>query len=144
MAIHTFAGQPSRRSIGPAVGVSGFAMWRSLGVRGLCWSQVLPTAISISHSVCGPVVLVIHAGENDVGLLRMDEILTLMRADLARFLPRCYVGLVGVGPQGHLSVTLWHLSEFTERLMLECPVLVAPGKGWLSVIDSLRGITTAL
>lgn len=84
MAIHTFAGQPSRRSIGPAVGVSGFAMWRSLGVRGLCWSQVLPTAISISHSVCGPVVLVIHARGNDVGLLRMDEILTLMRADLER------------------------------------------------------------
>lgn len=82
LAIHTFAGQPSRRSIGPAVGVSGFAMWRSLGVRGLCWSQVLPTAISISHSVCGPVALVIHARGNDVGLLRMDEFLMLMRADL--------------------------------------------------------------
>lgn len=103
-------------------------MWRSLGVRGLCWSQVLPTAISISHSVRGPVVLVIHARGNDVGLLRMDEILTLMRADLEHI--RGFfqdVMLVGVGPQGHLSVTLWHLSEFTERLMLECPVLFAPG-----------------
>lgn len=49
---------------------------------GRAWSQVLSAAITVSHFVCGPVVLVIHAGDNDIGLLRMDELLTLMRADL--------------------------------------------------------------
>lgn len=56
--------------------------WR--GIRGLRWSQVLSAAVSISQSVRGPVILVIHAGGNDVGVLRMDEMLTLMRADFER------------------------------------------------------------
>lgn len=56
--------------------------WR--GIRGLRWSQVLSSAVGISQIARGPVVLVVHAGGNDIGLLRMDELLTLMRADFER------------------------------------------------------------
>lgn len=58
--------------------------WR--GRRGLRWLQVLPEAIDISRNSRSPVVLVIHAGGNDLCLLRLPELLTLVRADLDRLM----------------------------------------------------------
>lgn len=58
--------------------------WR--GRRGLRWSQVLPEAIEISRTASRPVVLVIHAGGNDLCLMRLAELLTLVRADLDRIM----------------------------------------------------------
>lgn len=56
--------------------------WR--GIRGLRWTQVLPSAASIGQSSRGSVILVLHAGGNDVWSMRMEELLTLMKADLDR------------------------------------------------------------
>lgn len=56
--------------------------WR--GVRGLRWPQILPAAAEIGRASRGPVILVVHAGGNDVCTMRMDELLTLMKAVLER------------------------------------------------------------
>ncbi|KAM3936789.1 uncharacterized protein RB166_000745 [Leptodactylus fuscus] len=58
--------------------------WR--GIRGLRWCQVLPEAIEISRSTSLPVILVVHAGGNDIGTLSMAELITLMRADIDRMM----------------------------------------------------------
>lgn len=57
-------------------------VWR--GIRGLRWPQVLSSAVEIGRASRGPVILVLHAGGGDVCSIRMDELLTLMRADLER------------------------------------------------------------
>ncbi|KAM3936834.1 uncharacterized protein RB166_001414 [Leptodactylus fuscus] len=56
--------------------------WR--GIRGLKWCQVLPEAISIGQAAPPPVILVIHVGGNDLCVLRVAELITLMRADMER------------------------------------------------------------
>lgn len=56
--------------------------WR--GIRGLRWPQVLSAAVEIGHGARGPVILVLHAGGNDLCAIRMDELLALMRADVER------------------------------------------------------------
>ncbi|KAM3936568.1 uncharacterized protein RB166_008366 [Leptodactylus fuscus] len=56
--------------------------WR--GIRGLKWCQVLPEAISIGQVAPPPVILVIHAGGNDLCVMRVAELITLMRADMER------------------------------------------------------------
>ncbi|XP_040271179.1 uncharacterized protein LOC120986584 isoform X2 [Bufo bufo] len=72
--------RPGGRSLGFSdVRVS----WR--GIRGLRWSQLLPQVVEIGTQAIGPVVLVVHAGGNDIGSVPLLELLTLMRADLERF-----------------------------------------------------------
>lgn len=58
--------------------------WR--GLRGLRWAQVLSETIEISRVSPAPVILVIHAGGNDLCFIRLAELLTLMRADIDRFM----------------------------------------------------------
>ncbi|KAM3933227.1 uncharacterized protein RB166_001093 [Leptodactylus fuscus] len=57
-------------------------VWR--GVRGMRWAQVLPEAVEFSRSIVGPVVIVIHAGGNDLCFVRVPELLAVMRSDLER------------------------------------------------------------
>lgn len=57
-------------------------VWR--GIRGLRLPQVLSAAVDIGRAARGPVILILHAGGNDVCSIRMDKLLTLMRADLDR------------------------------------------------------------
>ncbi|KAM3918396.1 uncharacterized protein RB166_013294 [Leptodactylus fuscus] len=57
-------------------------VWR--GVRGMRWSQVLPEAVEFSRSIVGPVVIVIHAGGNDLCFVHVPELLAVMRSDLER------------------------------------------------------------
>ncbi|KAM3928101.1 uncharacterized protein RB166_006232 [Leptodactylus fuscus] len=57
-------------------------IWR--GIRGLRWGQILSEAVDLSRSVSGPVVLVIHAGGNDLCFVRMAKLLAVMRFDLER------------------------------------------------------------
>ncbi|XP_044130369.1 uncharacterized protein LOC122923581 isoform X2 [Bufo gargarizans] len=72
--------RPGGRSLGFSdVRVS----WR--GIRGLRWSQLLSQVVEIGTQAVGPVVLVVHAGGNDIGSVPLLELLTLMRADLERF-----------------------------------------------------------
>lgn len=64
--------------------------WR--GVGGLRWHRVLHEVVDISRSVRGPVILLIHAGGNDVCSVRLEELITIMKADLERipgFFPQC-------------------------------------------------------
>lgn len=56
--------------------------WR--GLRGLRWYQVPTEALAISYIARPPVILVIHAGGNDLCSMRLSELLVLMRADLDR------------------------------------------------------------
>ncbi|KAM4025860.1 uncharacterized protein ACNLHF_026288 [Anomaloglossus baeobatrachus] len=58
-------------------------LWR--GVRGLRWSQVLSEVVDISRQSSAPTILVLHAGGNDIGNIRLAELLTMMRSDLDRF-----------------------------------------------------------
>ncbi|KAM3920263.1 uncharacterized protein RB166_014651 [Leptodactylus fuscus] len=57
-------------------------VWR--GVRGMRWSQVLSEVVDFSRGVDGPVILVVHAGGNDLCFVRMAELLAVMRSDLER------------------------------------------------------------
>lgn len=56
--------------------------WR--GIRGLRWPQVLSMAVGIVQAFWCLVILLIHAGGKDIGSVRMDELITLMCADLER------------------------------------------------------------
>ncbi|KAM3936778.1 uncharacterized protein RB166_000586, partial [Leptodactylus fuscus] len=56
--------------------------WR--GIRGLKWCQVLPEVIAVGQFAPPPVILVIHAGGNDLCFLGVAELITLMKADMER------------------------------------------------------------
>lgn len=60
------------------------ANWR--GIRGLRWARILPEAMEISRLSRPPVILVIHAGSNDLCFMRLSELLTLISADLNRII----------------------------------------------------------
>lgn len=47
---------------------------------------MLPEAIRISRPSHRPVILVIHVGVNDLCLMRLSELLTLILADLDRIM----------------------------------------------------------
>ncbi|KAM4048973.1 uncharacterized protein ACNLHF_027154 [Anomaloglossus baeobatrachus] len=72
--------RPGGKSLGF---VNAEVNWR--GIRGLTWSQVLPEVVNISRTAVRPVVLVLHAGGNDLCSIEMTELLTLMRADIDKF-----------------------------------------------------------
>ncbi|KAM4019920.1 uncharacterized protein ACNLHF_000525 [Anomaloglossus baeobatrachus] len=80
-----WAGQRAEnRPGGRALGFRGFEVnWR--GVRGLIWPQVIPEVVEIARSALTPVVLVIHAGGNDLGARRLAELITTMRSDVDKF-----------------------------------------------------------
>ncbi|XP_069801958.1 uncharacterized protein [Dendropsophus ebraccatus] len=59
--------------------------WR--GIRGLRWPQVLSEVMSIAGVTSGPVILVVHAGGNDLCHAKINELMALMRADILRFGP---------------------------------------------------------
>ncbi|XP_077137864.1 uncharacterized protein LOC143804002 [Ranitomeya variabilis] len=51
--------------------------WR--GIRGLLWPQVLPKVVDIEREARGPVMLVLHAGGNDLCTYKIAELITMMR-----------------------------------------------------------------
>ncbi|XP_073515221.1 uncharacterized protein [Phyllobates terribilis] len=57
--------------------------WR--GIRGLRWPQVLMEVIEIGREATGPVILVIHAGGNDLGHYKSAELMAIMKLDTERF-----------------------------------------------------------
>ncbi|KAM4025867.1 uncharacterized protein ACNLHF_026304 [Anomaloglossus baeobatrachus] len=57
--------------------------WR--GIRGLMWPQVLPEVVGIAQVAASPVILLIHAGGNDLCSYRLVELLTTMRSDVDKF-----------------------------------------------------------
>ncbi|KAM4021696.1 uncharacterized protein ACNLHF_027016 [Anomaloglossus baeobatrachus] len=56
--------------------------WR--GIRGLRWQQIFPEMVDISRSATGPLVMVIHAGGNDLVKRSTVELLTVMKTDIER------------------------------------------------------------
>lgn len=88
--IHRAAQRADGRPGGRSLGFQFEVFWRGIG--GLCWHQVLSAAVEIGRSARGPVILVIHAGGNDMCFMRMDEMIPLIRADIKRipgFCPAC-------------------------------------------------------
>ncbi|KAM4013588.1 uncharacterized protein ACNLHF_003677 [Anomaloglossus baeobatrachus] len=57
--------------------------WR--GIRGLMWPQVLPEVVGIAQVAVSPVILLIHAGGNDLCSSRLAKLLTTMRSDVDKF-----------------------------------------------------------
>ncbi|KAM3917710.1 uncharacterized protein RB166_016655 [Leptodactylus fuscus] len=57
-------------------------VWK--GVEGLRWSQVLPEVVRLSRCITSPVILVLHVGGNDLGYVRMSDLMSLIRSDLER------------------------------------------------------------
>ncbi|KAM4034613.1 LOW QUALITY PROTEIN: uncharacterized protein ACNLHF_021274 [Anomaloglossus baeobatrachus] len=55
------------------------------GIRGLMWPQVLPEVVGIAQVAASPVILLIHAGGNDLCSYRLAELLTTMRSDVDKF-----------------------------------------------------------
>lgn len=45
---------------------------------------MLSAAVEIGRAGSGPVILILNAGGNDICTIRMDELITLVRADLVR------------------------------------------------------------
>ncbi|XP_044158603.1 uncharacterized protein LOC122944427 isoform X2 [Bufo gargarizans] len=86
--------------------------WR--GLRGLRWSQVLPEVVEIGRRSVGPVILVLHAGGNDLCSQRMLELMALMRSDLERF-PAFFPELVVVWSEVVPRV-VWHGARDGEAM----------------------------
>ncbi|XP_073430117.1 uncharacterized protein [Dendrobates tinctorius] len=56
--------------------------WR--GIRGLQWEQIFPELVKISKSAKGPLILVLHAGGNDLCKTTGAELFTTMKTDIKR------------------------------------------------------------
>ncbi|XP_041446819.1 uncharacterized protein LOC121403126 [Xenopus laevis] len=79
----TACGESSR---GKNLGFSGTrVIWR--GISGMRWLQVLPEVVRFSRAYDGPLVLVIHAGGNDLCQVRVAEFISLIKSDMVRFPP---------------------------------------------------------
>lgn len=83
--IHWAARRAEARVGGRCLGFSSdVARIRWLGIRGLRWRQVFPEFFKLSQRAPDGVVLVVHAGGNDLGLLRSVDLLNFIKQDLAR------------------------------------------------------------
>ncbi|XP_075718009.1 uncharacterized protein LOC142759574 [Rhinoderma darwinii] len=85
---HSFIFWAARRAeyrpLGLSLGVSSAEVhWK--GIRGLRWVQLLPLIVEVSRECRGPIVLVIHVGGNDLGNVKLSELLSLIKADLGHF-----------------------------------------------------------
>ncbi|XP_056385834.1 uncharacterized protein LOC130282023 [Hyla sarda] len=58
------------------------AHWR--GIPGMRWPQVLSETVDLSGRLRSGVVLVVHAGGNDLCFTRVPELITIMKADVER------------------------------------------------------------
>ncbi|CAJ0965068.1 unnamed protein product [Ranitomeya imitator] len=50
-------------------------------IRGLQWPQVFPEIIDIAREAKGPIILVLHAGRNDLCFYKLAELMTMIRFD---------------------------------------------------------------
>ncbi|XP_066455066.1 uncharacterized protein [Eleutherodactylus coqui] len=71
------------RPIGVNLGLNVQVRW--LGIRGLQWPRLLQEVLKISSWKNDRVILVIHAGGNDLGKIKVAELIALMKADIFRF-----------------------------------------------------------
>lgn len=79
-AAHRAAVRPGGTNLGVQ---NADVFWRGTG--GLKWLQILHEVVTVSRLSLGPVVLVIHAGGNDLCSTRVPELLSVMRSDMERF-----------------------------------------------------------
>ncbi|XP_077129974.1 nuclear factor 7, brain-like isoform X1 [Ranitomeya variabilis] len=69
---------------GKNLGFQGLEInWRGFG--GLQWQRVIPEIVKIAKVANGPVILVLHAGGNDLVVRKGNELRTLMTTDIERF-----------------------------------------------------------
>lgn len=81
--IHRAARRASHRPGGTHPGVQNVdVFWRGPG--GLKWLQVLSEVVAIGRISSGPVVLVKHAGCNDLCSTRFTELLSIICSDMGR------------------------------------------------------------
>ncbi|XP_066438203.1 uncharacterized protein [Eleutherodactylus coqui] len=82
--IHWAERRAATRPMGRNLGLSG-ALVNWMGVRGLLWPRILQFVLKISRWTPRRVILVVHAGGNDLGKTKMNELLVLMKQDMMRF-----------------------------------------------------------
>ncbi|XP_073517775.1 uncharacterized protein [Phyllobates terribilis] len=73
-----------RRPGGRGLGFHGINVFLR-GIRGLTWPQVLPEVVRIAQTASSPLILVLHAGGNDLCSFHLAELLTIMRSDVDKF-----------------------------------------------------------
>ncbi|XP_066450911.1 uncharacterized protein [Eleutherodactylus coqui] len=71
------------RPIGGNLGLNIPVHWQ--GIRGLQWPRLLQEVLRISSWENDKVILVIHAGGNDLGKIKVAELISLMKEDIYRF-----------------------------------------------------------
>ncbi|KAM4019046.1 uncharacterized protein ACNLHF_028401 isoform 5-T5 [Anomaloglossus baeobatrachus] len=87
--------------------------WR--GYRGLRWPEVLPIILSVSRrDPSVPTVLVVHAGGNDLGLIRKTFLLRLILSDIDQFLS-FFKNVVLVWSE-MIPRTYWHGARNTQAM----------------------------
>lgn len=94
---HSFVARAEKRAQVRPLGInlglpSVKVIWK--GVPGLRWVQLLPQLLGLRQLHGPPGVLVVHAGGNDLGSVKMASLLPLIKADLERFkklLPGCII-----------------------------------------------------
>lgn len=83
--VHWAAKRADVRPHGKNLGFSSAAAqihW--MGIRGLRWAQLYRECCLLSRRVSGNIVLVVHAGGNDLGSIRSVDLMESMKQDLAR------------------------------------------------------------
>ncbi|KAM3913279.1 uncharacterized protein RB166_018585 [Leptodactylus fuscus] len=88
---------------------------RWLGIRGMKWEQVFPEVLNASRATQVPVVLVIHAGGNDMVSVRRPELIARMRVDFCRF-PTLFPALVPVWSE-MIPRSQWPALERTRKAL---------------------------
>ncbi|XP_073431917.1 uncharacterized protein [Dendrobates tinctorius] len=78
--------------------------WR--GIRGLQWEQIFPELVKISKSAKGPLILLLHAGGNDLCKTTGAELFTTMKTDIKRAV--CLIPDMVVVWSDIISRTVWH------------------------------------
>ncbi|XP_040296129.1 nuclear factor 7, brain-like isoform X3 [Bufo bufo] len=82
--IHCAAQRASDSPCGLNLGFTNADLaWR--GIQGLKWFEVLSEVVSVSTRNQAPTVLVIHAGGNDLCLVPLAELISMIRLDFDRF-----------------------------------------------------------
>ncbi|XP_073419123.1 uncharacterized protein [Dendrobates tinctorius] len=78
--------------------------WR--GIRGLLWDQIFPELVKISKMAKRPLILVLHAGGNDLCKTTGVELFTTMKTDIKRAV--CLIPDMVVVWSDITSRTVWH------------------------------------
>ncbi|XP_077128662.1 uncharacterized protein LOC143784353 [Ranitomeya variabilis] len=86
--------------------------WR--GIKGLRWRQIFLEMVDIAKRAKGPVVLVLHAGGNDLGKRKGAELYTVRSTDVERFV--CLLPDMVVVWSEIIPRAVWHRAKDVKAI----------------------------